>query len=274
MDYFRYIFYLGIVYVVFSLIWFFIAQALKFLLKAGKEEQPWQGYALKVIQYYFLASLTLMKASEFIENKPQLANNAVVLYLLGAVILYLYLYGKYERAKQFSGISSTISMMRGGKVKKLSVAQKTKYVPHIIGVTVIFYLVSLQLPALVTNPVNTWFLVNINDFYDTILIKWILGIIGFFFMLGMIVKGLSATGELFQQVIGLITGKPYVKKEPKNPFKNMGNFGNMGGFGNGQNPFQNNTPENDNPEESEKVDLDDEYVDFEYVEDDEEDPKK
>jgi len=271
MDYFRYIFYLGIVYVVFSLIWFFIAQGLKFLLKAGREEQHWQGYVLKVIQYYFIASLTLMKASEFIETKPELAQNAVVLYLLGGVILYLYLYGKYERAKQFSGISSTISMLRGGKMKKISIEQKTKYVPHIIGLTIIFYLISLQIPTLVTNPINTWFLVNINDFYDTILIKWLLGIIGFFFMLGMIVKGLSATGELVQQVIGLLTGKPYVKKEPKNPFKNMGNFGNMGGFGNNQNPFDNF---NSNKEEEEKVDLDDdEYVDFEYVDEDDTDPK-
>lgn len=272
MDYFRYIFYLGIVYVVFSLIWFFIAQGLKFLLKAGKEEQPWQGYVLKVIQYYFIASLTLMKASEFIETKPELAQNAVALYLLGGVILYLYLYGKYERAKQFSGISSTISMLRGGKMKKISVEQKTKYVPHIIGLTIIFYLISLQIPTLVTNPLNTWFLVNINDFYDTILIKWLLGIIGFFFMLGMIVKGLSATGELVQQVIGLLTGKPYVKKEPKNPFKNMGNFGNMGGFGNNQNPFDNFNGNKE--EEEEKVDLDDdEYVDFEYVDEDDTDPK-
>ena len=268
MDYFRYVCYLGIVYVVFSLIWFFIAQGLKFLLKAGREEQAWQGYLLKVIQYYFIASLTLLKATEFIETKPELRNNAVVLYLLGGVILYLYLYGKYERAKQFSGISSTISMLRGGQVKKLTVEEKTKYVPHIIGITIIFYLIALQLPELVVNPINSWFLININDFYDTILIKWILGVIGFFFMLGMIVKGLSSTGDLVQQVIGLLTGKPYVKKEPKNPFKNMGN---MGGFGQGQNPFQNQAKPHE--EEEEEVDIDDDdYVDFEYVDD--EDPKK
>jgi hypothetical protein len=271
MDYFRYIFYLGIVYVVFSLIWFFIAQGLKFLLKGGKEEQPWQGYFLKVIQYYFIASLTLLKASEYISTKPNLAQNAVVVYLLGGVILYLYLYGKYERAKQFSGITSTISMLRGGQMKKISIEQKTKYVPHIIGITIIFYLVALQMPTLVTNSLNNWFLVNINDFYDTILIKWILGIIGFFFMLGMIVKGLSATGELVQQVIGLLTGKPYVKKQPKNPFGNMGNFGGMGGFGNGQNPFQNNAPPQQEPEE---VNLDDDdYVDFEYVDEDDSEKK-
>lgn len=272
MDYFRYIFYLGIVYVVFSLIWFFIALGLKFLLKAGRDEQPWQGYVLKVIQYYFIASLTMMKAAEFIENKPELAKNAVMLYLVGGVILYLYLYGKYERAKQFAGISSAISMVRNGQMKKVNIEQKTKYVPHIIGITIIFYLIALQMPMLVKNPLNTWFLVNINDFYDTILIKWILGIIGFFFMLGMIIKGISATGELVQQVIGLLTGKPYVKKEPKNPFKNMGNFGGMGGFGNGQNPFQND--QKDIKEEPEDADIDDDdYVDFEYVDEDDNDKK-
>ncbi len=271
MDYFRYIFYLGIVYVVFSLIWFFIEQGLKFLLKGGKEEQPWQGYFLKIVQYYFIASLTMMKAAEFLQTKPELANDAVMLYLLGAVILYLYLYGKYERSKQFSGLKVAISIMRGGQAKKIDIKQQSKYVPHIIGFTIIFYLMALQFPVLVGNSINNWFLVNINDFYDTFLIKWILGIIGFFFMLGMIIKGLSATGELVQHVIGLATGKPYVKKEPKNPFQNIGGFGNMGGFGGNQgNPFQNNNTTQQEPEE---VDLDDEYVDFEIVEDDEEEDK-
>lgn len=269
MDYFKYIFYLGVVYVVFSLIWFSIAQGLKLILRSGREEQPWEGYVLKSIQYYFIASLTLLKASDYLLEKPKLFQNPAILYLLGGIVLYLYLYGKYERTKQFSGLRATFTMMRGGKVNTISTADKTKYEPHIIGVIILFYLVALQFPVLVNHKLNLWFLASINDFYDTFLIKWILGIIGFFFMLGMIFKGLSATGELIQVIIGLLTGKPYEKKPPKNPFENMGNFGPFGDM-NKNNPFgQQNSP----PEEEEEVDLEGEYVDFEIVDEDEEDDK-
>lgn len=269
MDYFKYIFYLGVVYVVFSLIWFFIAQGLKLLLRSGREERPWEGYFLKSIQYYFVASLTLLKASEYLQTKPNLYSNPAVLYLIGGIVLYLYLYGKYGRTKQFAGVRATFSMMRNGKISNLNIGQKTKYEPHIIGVTVIFYLISLQFPALVNHKLNLWFLTNINDFYDTFLIKWILGIIGFFFMIGMVIKGLSATGELVQILIGLMTGKPYQKKKPKNPFENLGNFGPFGDMNNPNNPFKNTTPQQE--QEEEEVDLDGEYVDFEIIEDDEED---
>ncbi|MCB9196831.1 MAG: hypothetical protein H6600_00085 [Flavobacteriales bacterium] len=264
MDYLSYIFYLGIVYVVFSLIWFFIAQGLKLILRSGREEQPWEGYVLKTIQYYFVASLTLLKASEYLEKKPELYNQPVMLYLIGGIVLYLYLYGKYERSKQFAGLRATFSMMRNGKVSTINTTEKTKYEPHIIGVTILFYLIALQFPQLVSHQLNFWFIANINDFYDTVLIKWILGIIGFFFMISMIFKGISATGELVQIIIGLLTGKPYQRKPPKNPFENMGNFGQFNGQ-NG-NPFQQNKPQ----QEEEEVDLDDEYVDFEIIEDDEE----
>lgn len=267
MDYFKYIFYLGIVYVVFSLIWFFIAQGLKLILRSGREEQPWEGYVLKSIQYYFVASLTLLKASEYIALKPELSQNSAILYLLGGLVLYLYLYGKYERTKQFAGFKATFSMLRNGKVSSLSTADKTKYEPHIIGVTILFYLIALQFPVLINHKLNLWFLVNINDFYNTFLIKWILGIIGFFFMISMVIKGLSATGELIQVVIGLLTGKPYQKKQPKNPFENMGNFGPFGDM-NKNNPFgQQQQPQQ---QEEEEVDLDGEYVDFEIVDDEEE----
>lgn len=274
MDYFKYIFYLGIVYVVFSLIWFFIAQGLKMILRTGREEQPWEGYALKTIQYYFIASLTLLKASEYLSQKPHLYQNPALLYILGGMVLYLYLYGKYERTKQFAGFKATFSMIRNGKMSSISTADKTKYEPHIIGVIILFYLISLQFPMLVNHKVNLWFLTNINDFYDTFLIKWILGIIGFFFMISMVIKGLSATGELIQIVIGLLTGKPYQKKPPKNPFENMGNFGPFGDMGK-NNPFGNNPFGNQQAQsQEEEVDLEDEYVDFEIVDDEDEPENK
>jgi hypothetical protein len=257
MNYFHYIFYLGIVYVVFSLIWFFIAQLPKFLLRGGRADQPWESYLLKSIQYYFIASLTLLKATEFVEAKSITGEKEIYFYIVGAVILYLYLLGKFERSKQWVFVRAGISMMRNGTMSTPK-SNSLKFEPHLIGLIVLFYLVALQYPAMVSHALNFWFLESINDFYDTIIIKWILGIIGFIFMLGMVIKGISTTGELVQTIVGIVTGKPYVKKQPKNPFQNMG----QQPFGG--NPFENNTSED-------KVDIDDDtYVDFEYIEEEEE----
>jgi hypothetical protein len=256
MNYFHYIFYLGIVYIVFSLIWFFIAQLPKYLLRGGRADQPWETYILKSIQYYFIASLTLLKATEFVEAKSITGEKEIYFYIVGAVILYLYLLGKFERSKQWVVVRAGISMMKTGNLGQ----QKTsnlKYEPHLIGLFVLFYLVALQFPQLVSHSLNFWFLESINDFYDTIIIKWILGIIGFIFMLGMIIKGISTTGELVQTIVGWLTGKPYVKKQPRNPFQNMG----QNPFGGG--PFG-------QQEQNDKVDIDDDtYVDFEYIEEEE-----
>ena len=118
MDYLKYIFYLGIVYIVFSMIWFFIAKIPSILLSANRKETVWEGYILKTIQYYFIASLTMLKATEYMysvnETKPDPAY-----YVVGCIILYLYLYGKLERVKQFAGIKAGISMMRGKKISSL-----------------------------------------------------------------------------------------------------------------------------------------------------------
>jgi hypothetical protein len=211
------------------------------------------------------------------------SSNDIIFFLVGGIILYLYLYGKLERVKQFAGIQAGISMMRGRPISNITPEQKNKFTPHLIGITIIFYLVALKFPELVMNKVNYWFLDSINDFYDTIIIGFILAIIGFFFMISMVSKGLTATGELFQQLIALITGKPYVKKPKKNPFENLKNFGGganpfggagggnpFGGFGgdNGANPFD-QLNQTENPEED--VEIDDDYVDFEYVDEDDDD---
>ncbi len=264
MSYLSYIFYLGIVYIVFSLIWFFIAQLPKFLLRGGRADQPWETYLLKSIQYYFIASLTLLKAGEFVDNNNSIGEKEIYYYLVGAVILYLYLFGKYERGKQWVVMRAGITMMRNGGALPKAKPKQLKYELHLIGIAILFYLVALQMPELVTNKLNFWFLESINDFYDTVIIGWILGIIGFIFMLGMIIKGISATGELVQTIVGLVTGKPYVKKQPKNPFQNMGGMGTPMG---GNAPFS--------QQNEEEVDIDDDtYVDFEYIEDENEEKEK
>ena len=71
MEIFNYIFFLGIIFIVFSIIWFFIALLPKFVL--GNNDNSAQNailnYIIKAAQFYFLASLTAIKAIDFIKKE-------------------------------------------------------------------------------------------------------------------------------------------------------------------------------------------------------------
>ena len=263
MEIFNYIFFLGIIFIVFSIIWFFIALLPKFVL--GNNDNSAQNailnYIIKAAQFYFLASLTAIKAIDFIKKENIDPKQGPLYIIVGGIVLYLYLAGKLERSKMMFQFRSNL----GGKNSQ----NTTKYGPHLVGLTLIFYAIAFNYPLLIDNYINQWFLESINDFYDTIIIGWIIGCIGLFFLVNMIFKGINATGFLFQTIVALLTGKPAPKRKPKSPFGNFGNmannnpFGGNSPFGNMEDPFPKNEPE-------EVIMDDDMYVDFEVMEEDEE----
>ena len=267
MEIFNYIFFLGIIFIVFSIIWFFIALLPKYVLgnKDNNVQNAILNYIIKAAQFYFLASLTAIKAIDFIQKENIDPNQGPLYIIIGGIVLYLYLAGKIERSKMMFQFRSNL----GG----VNSQNNDKYVPHLVGLTLIFYAISFNYPMLIDNSINQWFLESINDFYDTIIIGWIIGCIGFFFLVNMIFKGINATGFLFQTIIALLTGKPAPKRKPKSPFGKFGNMSKRNPFG-GNSPFGNTGdyfPQN-KPEE---VDMDDDmYVDFEVMDEDHKEENK
>ena len=255
MEILRYIFFLGIIYIVFSIIWFFIALLPKYILGANAHGgNRLLDYIIKVAQYYFLASLTAIEAFEWV-SKEQISNQSGPMFIIvGGVILYLYLAGKVERSQVMFEFRSNL----GG----ISMKSPLKYEHHLVGITLVFYALSFKYLFLIDNPLNRWFLENINDFYSTIIIGWIIGFIGFFFLLSMIIKGIGFIGFTIQVIINLLQGKPAPKRVRKSPFGKNNPFGNKNPFGNTGFPFGEQEPEDANIDE-------DDYVDFEELDDDE-----
>ena len=267
MEILSYIFFLGIIYIVFSMIWFFIALLPKYVLenKDNNVQNTVLNYIIKAAQFYFLASLTAIaiKTPEFTGGNID-SKQAPLYIVIGGIVLYLYLAGKLERSKMMFQLRSNLG--------NSGAQNKGKYEPHLVGLTLILYAVSFSYPPLIDNAINKWFLESINDFYNTAIIGWIIGVIGFFFLISMLLKGINATGFLFQTIVALLTGKPTPKRKPKNPLGKFGNMGNKNTFG-GNSPFGNmgNSLPKD---ESEEADIDDDmYVDFEVMDEEENEEK-
>ncbi len=258
MEMLKYVFLLGIVYIVFAILWFFIASVPKFITGAFKNNS-FTNYLFKVIKYYLLAAITALQTVDFIANNGISMSQIPFYITLGAVVLFLYLAGKTDKAIMSVQVQSAQGQIQlGGALK---------YEPHIVGISILIYIFSFTNPSLVNNAFNTSLHSGLLNFYNTFFIRFILNIVGFFFLFSMISRGLKATGRLVEFINHIITGRPLSKRKPQNnnPFQNMG------GFGDGENPFNFNknifNPSNESNAETEEID-DDEYVDFEEIDDD------
>ncbi|MCT4581401.1 MAG: hypothetical protein N4A35_08300 [Flavobacteriales bacterium] len=260
MEIFNYIYLLGIIYIVFSILWFFITSLPKFLSGAFQNNST-SNYLFKSIQYYCIAALTAVQTVDFIEKNPTIAHQTPFYIALGGIIIFLYLAGKTDKAIMSVQIQTNKSRIQlGGALK---------YEPHIVGISIILYLLSFNFPLIMHNNVVAILHAGILNFYDTFFIHFIISIVGFFFLFSMFSRGFTATGRLIEFIGHLITGKPLSQRKQKNrnPFQN---FNNMGGFNKGQNPFNfnQNIFEQFNQQKQDEID-EDEYIDFEEVDEEE-----
>ena len=243
MEVFRYIFELGVVFIVFNIIWFLISYAPRMILNSANNNISIE-YILKVVQYFLLSSLTAITSSSFIVKNNINSNFAPWYFVIGGFVLFLYLIGKYEKKKLFK---------MAFKVNKEVVNKKDTliYEPHIIGFALIFFASSLKYTFLIDNIFNSWLIENIYNFYQTPIIGWFIGLAGVIFLFTIITKGVNTIKKILFNIQSFITGKPIQEQNSNNFFERLNNM---------------STQIND---DADFENLNDEgYIDFEEVDDD------
>ena len=238
MEILYFIFYLGINYIVFTVLWFLIVSFPKVVLKISFNS-TFSNYILKSIQYYLLAAITSLSTMKFYDKHPEFFSAFV---FLGGFILFLYLAGKMERNKMLFVIKAMIN-------KNLS-SKTLKYEPHLIGFVVTLYAFSFSIPILFNNPLNIWFIDIIGNIYETPVLGSVISFAGFIFLITMLIKGVNTIKKYWLILMAYITGNPIPNEPKENDFMN-----------------QFNSTKNSMPNED-KIELDDVYVDFEEIEDD------
>jgi hypothetical protein len=257
MEIIEHLFFIGIVYIIFNIIWGIIVSLPKLLI-VGVSSNTSLDYSIKAIRYLLISTLTYSSGLNFIDENNTNDQQSPWIFILGGVVLALYLAGKLNKQKSLLNMTT---MVMGNINKKPLNQSKLAYEPHIIGVSIVAYTACIAVPKIGTilgkNIINKWFLDTIKDIYDTPFLGWIFGIAGVFFLLSMFQKGI----QTIQNFINTITGKKTNEsKKATNPLNDiMGQFENLKKE---ENPFTKN---------QDKVDIEDDiYVDFEEVDNDDE----
>jgi hypothetical protein len=192
MDLIQLIFQLGVLFAIYSFIWFFIDLGLA-LLVAGKKRALPEIYLIKVVKYLFLVNVTFLFALE--------KNNtlSVIGVIPSATVLVVYFLGKFQQKQRQAQVLSQF----GGKGFGLGLDFDRRYEIGVIALAVMLFILLLAFPEYAENNIATWFRQSIIDIEKTVIIGFIFKVIGFFFLLGMLLKMVNAFNYL-------ISGRPLV----------------------------------------------------------------
>lgn len=189
MDLINLIFRLGVLFSIYGFLWFFIDLILKMLV-GGRTRTIVEVYLIKSIKYLFLVNVTFLFCLDINQQDVTLQN-----LLPSAIILLMYFIGKFQqKQKQLKLMGPFANDSEGFNIRAEIV---------LIAASILLFISFLYFPQYASNGVANWFRESIIDLETTVLIGFIFKVIGFFFLLGMMIKMVNA-------VIYILSGRPFI----------------------------------------------------------------
>ena len=188
------IFKIGVLLAIYGFIWFFINLLIS-LLSGGRKKSIGEVYFSKGVKSVFLVNVLFLYGMDSSQNGIDWFNM-----IISGLILLLYFIGQMQKDQQQAAMMDRFSGM-------LSVVSKTRFnrKAEIIVVSVAFvvYASLFFFPEFAKNPIALWFYEQVTGLEKTPIIGFIFKLIGFFFLLGILLK--ITNGIMF-----LISGKPFM----------------------------------------------------------------
>ena len=191
MELINLIFRLGVLFSIYGFLWFFIDLILKMLV-GGRTRTIVEVYLIKSIKYLFLVNVTFLFCLDINQQNVTLKN-----LLPSAIILLMYFIGKFQQKQK------QIRLMGSFGNESFNEGFNIRAEIALITAAIILFISFIYFPQYASNGVANWFRESIIDLETTVLIGFIFKVIGFFFLVGMIIKMVNA-------VIYILSGQPFI----------------------------------------------------------------
>ncbi len=202
MELLNFIFRLGVVFAIFGFLFGLFEIGLA-ILTAGRQKTLFESYAIKLIKYIFLVDVTFLFCLD-ISGETITQYNLV----LTILVLLVYFIGKLQNKQQQQAM---FQMMGNGFMN----SQQNFNIKAEIGVimaTISVFILFIFLPQFAVNPASVWFHESIINIEDTPVFGFIFKVIGFFFLLSILIKMLNA-------FLYLLSGKAFIEVNSHTSFK-------------------------------------------------------
>lgn len=187
MPVFEYIFYLGVIIIVFTTIWKLLASVITSLLKDIGISKDYSFLFFKTFSYYLLVSITALKTSQQMESAHPLV--AAIYAISGTFIIYTTIAANLEKNRW----RAVMNFER----KRIQVM---RYDGYLLMACIVLFIFTLFQPAIADTNMHHWLLDTIRNIYKTPVLQFFIAIFAFFYMLNMIIRGIRATDEVLQSI--------------------------------------------------------------------------
>lgn len=197
MDLLNFIFRIGVVLAVYNFLWWLFMIGLKILRGSG-EKQVFEVYFIKAIRYLFLVDVIFLFTIE--QSGGTLLLNY---YLFAGMIMLVYFVGKIQKKQVRNSFFNIRTSAGFGEMNNLFNRMKPIFnlrlevlvVVLAMALFAVFYFFS----QIAYNPIANWLVENIIGIEEAPVFGFIFKVIGFFFLVSVLMK-------LVQGVMTLITG--------------------------------------------------------------------
>ncbi|MBP9084163.1 MAG: hypothetical protein KBH11_13865 [Bacteroidia bacterium] len=184
MEIFEYIFYLGVINIVFSAGWKILATVISSLLNDIGINKETSFLVFKTLGYYILVSMAAMVTVTHMEQTYSLA--AMAYAITGTFVIYATIASNLERNRWRAVMNYERKRIR-----------VMRFDGYLLMACIVLFIVTLLKPEIANIPPHTWILTTIDKIFNTSVLKYIIGFFAFFYMLNIIFRGIKASDEVF-----------------------------------------------------------------------------
>jgi hypothetical protein len=195
MEVIHLIFKIGVLLAIYGFIWFFINLLIS-LATGGRKKTVGEVYFSKGVKSIFLVNVLFLYGLDDGQNEIDLFNMIV-----SGLVLLLYFIGQMQKNEQQAAMMEKYSNILRGIGANSRFNKKAEII--VLSLSLLFYASLFFLPDFAKNPIALWFYETVTGIEKTPLIGFIFKVIGFFFLLRILVK-------IFNGFTFLISGKPFV----------------------------------------------------------------
>jgi hypothetical protein len=207
MQILEFIFHFGVIIAVFTFLWWFMGLLLSLVFAPFGLTPSRIYYAQKTLKYFFLVSVAFRFALD--DRFGLQGSRDIAGYVISALILLAYLIGKTEAKNNRVKFYANFGNMRQFSVTPFD---RTKEL-LLIGFAIAVYAYFVFFPQGAENIITNWLVESIVSISDTPVFGWIFKIIGFFFLVMVIMRFVNG----FFALLGLTAPR---SNTPSNPDSN------------------------------------------------------
>lgn len=184
VDVLNFIFRIGVLLAIYNFLWWLIDMGLS-LLRGGRRKMRLEAYLIKFVKYFFLVDVTLLFCID--SNLGSIDLNRVT---IAGLVLLIYFVGRIQSNQLQRSLFSIQGNMPGMQemLNRMRPVFDLRFEIGVILLAIGAFTAFIFFPDWAMNPISNWFLETILDIEDTPIFGFVFKVIGFFFMVSIIMK--------------------------------------------------------------------------------------